>query len=69
RSLRIVAESYAIKGLCLEQTALPGSSSRFKQAERESEMVRIYLFIGPSACPSVCQIDSLTLLSGVRSSI
>ncbi|XP_039755055.1 tetratricopeptide repeat protein 7B [Pararge aegeria] len=42
RSLRIVAESYAIKGLCLEQTALPGSSSRFKQAERESEMVRSF---------------------------
>ncbi|OWR55656.1 putative tetratricopeptide repeat protein 7B, partial [Danaus plexippus plexippus] len=28
RSLRIVAESYAIKGLCLEQTSLPGSTSR-----------------------------------------
>ncbi|XP_063381908.1 tetratricopeptide repeat protein 7B [Cydia fagiglandana] len=41
RSLRIVAESYAIKGLCLEQTALPGSS-RYKQAERESEMIRSF---------------------------
>lgn len=40
RSLRIVAESYAIKGLCLEQTAIPGSTSRYKQAEREAEMVR-----------------------------
>ncbi|CAH2084370.1 unnamed protein product [Euphydryas editha] len=39
RSLRIVAESYAIKGLCLEQTTVPSSTSRFKQAERESEMV------------------------------
>ncbi|XP_026496331.2 tetratricopeptide repeat protein 7B [Vanessa tameamea] len=42
RSLRIVAESYAIKGLCLEQTALPGSTSRYKQAERESEMIRSF---------------------------
>ncbi|XP_023935634.2 tetratricopeptide repeat protein 7B [Bicyclus anynana] len=42
RSLRIVAESYAIKGLCLEQTALPGSSSRYKQAEREAEMIRSF---------------------------
>ncbi|CAH0675739.1 unnamed protein product [Chilo suppressalis] len=42
RSLRIVAESYAIKGLCLEQNALPGSTSRYKQAERESEMIRSF---------------------------
>ncbi|CAH2047657.1 unnamed protein product, partial [Iphiclides podalirius] len=42
RSLRIVAESYAIKGLCLELNAIPASSSRFKQAERESEMIRSF---------------------------
>ncbi|XP_045449881.1 tetratricopeptide repeat protein 7B [Melitaea cinxia] len=42
RSLRIVAESYAIKGLCLELTAVPSSTSRYKQAERESEMVRSF---------------------------
>ncbi|XP_059057458.1 tetratricopeptide repeat protein 7B [Achroia grisella] len=42
RSLRIMAESYAIKGLCLEQNAVPGSTSRFKQAERETEMVRSF---------------------------
>ncbi|KAJ8716886.1 hypothetical protein PYW07_003513 [Mythimna separata] len=42
RSLRIVAESYAIKGLCLEQNTVPGSTSRFKQAERESEMIRSF---------------------------
>ncbi|KAF9804397.1 hypothetical protein SFRURICE_014317 [Spodoptera frugiperda] len=40
RSLRIVAESYAIKGLCLEQNTVPGSTSRYKQAERE---ITIYL--------------------------
>ncbi|GBP53931.1 Tetratricopeptide repeat protein 7B [Eumeta japonica] len=41
RSLRIVAESYAIKGLCLEQIAVPGSS-RYKQAERETEMIHCF---------------------------
>ncbi|KAG6440866.1 hypothetical protein O3G_MSEX001450 [Manduca sexta] len=42
RSLRIVAESYAIKGLCLEQNAVPSSTSRYKQAERETEMIRSF---------------------------
>lgn len=42
RSLRIVAESYAIKGLCLEQNTVPSSTSRFKQAERETEMIRSF---------------------------
>ncbi|KPJ16062.1 hypothetical protein RR48_06017 [Papilio machaon] len=42
RSLRIVAESYAIKGLCLEQNAIPSSTSRYKQAERETEMIRSF---------------------------
>ncbi|KAL4709534.1 hypothetical protein ACJJTC_007265 [Scirpophaga incertulas] len=42
RSLRIVAESYAIKGLCLEQRALPAATSKFKQAERDAEMVRCF---------------------------
>ncbi|XP_068634003.1 tetratricopeptide repeat protein 7B [Battus philenor] len=42
RSLRIVAESYAIKGLCLEQNAVPSSTSRFKQAERETELIKSF---------------------------
>lgn len=38
RSLKILAESYAIKGLCLEQqTSKP--SSKFKKAEKDTEMV------------------------------
>uniref|UniRef100_A0A1A9WKS4 Tetratricopeptide repeat protein 7 N-terminal domain-containing protein n=1 Tax=Glossina brevipalpis TaxID=37001 RepID=A0A1A9WKS4_9MUSC len=41
RSLRILAESYAIKGLCLEnQTSKP--SSKFKKAEKESEMITCF---------------------------
>lgn len=38
RSLRILAESYAIKGLCLEKKE-PASSSKFQQAEKQNEMI------------------------------
>lgn len=38
RSLKILAESYAIKGLCLENLGHK-AGSKFKQAERTSEMV------------------------------
>ncbi|XP_053604551.1 tetratricopeptide repeat protein 7B [Plodia interpunctella] len=41
RSLRIVAESYAIKGFCLELAGAP-SSSRYKQAEKDNEMIRSF---------------------------
>lgn len=41
RSLKILAESYAIKGLCLENLGLKGTS-KFKQAERETEMVIMF---------------------------
>lgn len=40
RSLKILAESYAIKGLCLENLGHKGGS-KFKQAERTTEMVCI----------------------------
>ncbi|KAH8384665.1 hypothetical protein KR093_004435 [Drosophila rubida] len=38
RSLKILAESYAIKGLCLEQQASK-PSSKFKKAEKDTEMI------------------------------
>lgn len=38
RSLKILAESYAIKGLCLEQQATK-PTSKFKKAEKDTEMV------------------------------
>lgn len=38
RTLRILAESYAAKGLCLE-TKNPKGTSKFKTAEMETEMV------------------------------
>jgi tetratricopeptide repeat protein 7 len=41
RTLRILAESYAAKGLCLEAKT-PKGSSKFKTAELEAEMVRDY---------------------------
>ncbi|KPU77294.1 uncharacterized protein Dana_GF13812, isoform B [Drosophila ananassae] len=41
RSLKILAESYAIKGLCLEQqTSKP--SSKFKKAEKDTEMISCF---------------------------
>ncbi|EDW89789.1 tetratricopeptide repeat protein 7B isoform X1 [Drosophila yakuba] len=41
RSLKILAESYAIKGLCLEQqTTKP--SSKFKKAEKDTEMISCF---------------------------
>ncbi|XP_055919182.1 tetratricopeptide repeat protein 7B [Eupeodes corollae] len=41
RSLKILAESYAIKGLCLEnQISKP--TSKFKKSERESEMINCF---------------------------
>lgn len=41
RSLRIVAESFAIKGLCLEKLP-PTSKSKYKIAEWHSQMIRCY---------------------------
>ncbi|XP_063224947.1 tetratricopeptide repeat protein 7B [Bacillus rossius redtenbacheri] len=45
RSLRIVAESYAIKGMCLEKVP-PSSSSKYKQAEWEEQMVQCFELAG-----------------------
>ncbi|KAL3279766.1 hypothetical protein HHI36_017274 [Cryptolaemus montrouzieri] len=40
RSLRIVAESYAIKGLCLQKDE--GAPSKFKKAEKEEEINKCF---------------------------
>ncbi|KAG8235328.1 hypothetical protein J437_LFUL003611 [Ladona fulva] len=45
RSLRIVAESFAIKGLCLEKVP-PTSSSKYRQAEWEEQMIRCFELAG-----------------------
>ncbi|XP_068086272.1 tetratricopeptide repeat protein 7B isoform X2 [Anabrus simplex] len=45
RSLRIVAESYAIKGLCLEKVP-PSSSSKYKQAEWEEQRIQCFELAG-----------------------
>ncbi|XP_030746939.1 tetratricopeptide repeat protein 7B-like [Sitophilus oryzae] len=43
RSLKIVAESYAIKGLCLQKDmSASNSSSKFKKAEKEEELARCF---------------------------
>lgn len=41
RSLRIVAESFAIKGLCLEKLP-PTSKSKYKIAEWHSQMIKCF---------------------------
>ena len=45
RTLRILAESYAAKGLCIEAKS-PKGPSKYKTAEMETEMVNIFLFCG-----------------------
>ncbi|KAJ8952634.1 hypothetical protein NQ318_020949 [Aromia moschata] len=40
RSLRIVAESYAIKGLCLQKEG--AATSKFKKAEKEEELAKCF---------------------------
>ncbi|XP_069687732.1 tetratricopeptide repeat protein 7B-like isoform X2 [Periplaneta americana] len=45
RSLRIVAESYAIKGMCLEKVP-PSSSSKYKQAEWDEQRVKCFEVAG-----------------------
>ncbi|XP_017037081.1 tetratricopeptide repeat protein 7B [Drosophila kikkawai] len=42
RSLKILAESYAIKGLCLEQQTSSKPSSKFKKAEKDTEMISCF---------------------------
>ncbi|KAI5727260.1 hypothetical protein M8J76_017120 [Diaphorina citri] len=48
RSIKIVAESYAIKGLCLEKLP-PFSSSKYKQAEYEDQMIHCFETAGDLA--------------------
>ncbi|MCL4127891.1 UNVERIFIED_CONTAM: hypothetical protein GTU68_019980, partial [Idotea baltica] len=45
RSLRVVAESYAIEALCLEKTSLP-HNSKFQQADRYDKMIRCFELAG-----------------------
>ncbi|XP_073996401.1 tetratricopeptide repeat domain 7 [Rhodnius prolixus] len=45
RSLKIVAESYAVKGLCLEKVP-PSSTSKYKHVEWEEQMVKSFELAG-----------------------
>lgn len=40
RSLKIVAESYAVKGLCLQKDTT--ATSKYKKAEKEEEMSKCF---------------------------
>ncbi|XP_034253194.1 tetratricopeptide repeat protein 7B [Thrips palmi] len=58
RSLRIVAESFAIKGMCLEKVP-PSSSSKYKQAEWEEQMLQCYQTGGDLALLYLQDVDKL----------
>ncbi|KAK9502249.1 hypothetical protein O3M35_011053 [Rhynocoris fuscipes] len=45
RSLKIVAESYAVKGLCLEKVP-PSSTSKYKHVEWEEQMIKSFELAG-----------------------
>ncbi|KAF2360704.1 Tetratricopeptide repeat 2 [Trinorchestia longiramus] len=71
RSLKIVAESFAIQGLCLEQTTL-NRTSRYKRADKHARIVRCFeqasdltlLFLQEqdkiSSTPSTASLPSLS---------
>ncbi|XP_064623733.1 tetratricopeptide repeat protein 7B-like isoform X2 [Lineus longissimus] len=56
RMLRIIAESYAIKGMCLEKIPLT-STSKFKMIEREEKTIRCYEVAGDLALLHLQELD------------
>lgn len=60
--MRIVAESFAIKALCLEKVDHPGLS-RFKLAERESEMMRCFELGSDLSLLYLQEVDKLNNLN------
>ncbi|XP_037776220.1 tetratricopeptide repeat protein 7B-like isoform X5 [Penaeus monodon] len=59
RSLRIVAESYAIKGLGLEKAPLP-NNSKFQRAEKVEKMIRCFELAGDLTLLYLQEQDKLT---------
>ena len=60
RSLRIVAESFAIKGLCLEKTP-PASKSKYKIAEWQNQVIKCFQIAADIALVFLQEQDKLTL--------
>ncbi|KAK4294849.1 hypothetical protein Pmani_032558 [Petrolisthes manimaculis] len=59
RSLRIVAESYAIKGLCSERVPLP-NNSKYQRAEKSEKMIRCFELAGDLTLLYLQEQDKLT---------
>lgn len=57
RSIKILAESYAIKGLCLEQQSTK-PTSKFKKAEKDTEMVCAEIGLSYDAVKTFCSSRS-----------
>lgn len=60
RSLRIVAESYAIKGLCLEKQ-LPNLKSKYKIAEWHDQIIKCFEMAGDLTLVYLQEQDKVTM--------
>ncbi|XP_076663255.1 tetratricopeptide repeat domain 7 isoform X2 [Andrena cerasifolii] len=60
RSLRIIAESYAIKGLCLERLP-PNSKSKYKIAEWQEQIIKCYEIAGDMTLVYLQEQDKLAM--------
>nr|XP_034182983.1 tetratricopeptide repeat protein 7B isoform X2 [Osmia lignaria] len=60
RSLRIIAESYAIKGLCLEKLP-PYSKSKYKIAEWQEQIIKCYEIAGDLTLVYLQEQDKLAM--------
>lgn len=60
RSLRIVAESHAIKGLCLERLP-PNSKSKFRIAEWQEQMIKCFIVAGDLTLVYLQEQDKLAM--------
>ncbi|XP_015180157.1 PREDICTED: tetratricopeptide repeat protein 7B isoform X1 [Polistes dominula] len=60
RSLRIIAESYAIKGLSLERLP-PNSKTKFRIAEWQEEMVKCFIIAGDLTLVYLQELDKIAL--------
>ncbi|XP_017880228.1 tetratricopeptide repeat protein 7B isoform X2 [Ceratina calcarata] len=60
RSLRIIAESYAIKGLCLEKLP-PKSKSKYKIAEWQEQIIKCYEIAGDLTLVYLQEQDKLAM--------
>ncbi|XP_076241490.1 tetratricopeptide repeat domain 7 isoform X1 [Calliopsis andreniformis] len=61
RSLRIIAESYAIKGLCLERLP-PNSKSKTRIAEWQEQIIKCYEIAGDLTLVYLQEQDKLAML-------